>query len=241
MKTNFDSAAHFVSFGIKEKNLGNRESASGPGSYVDNTQEVRCMIRDLVVNHNIRSILDLGCGDWNWMKLIITELQDDYTLMYEGWDASDKLIKQLNLNHENSKTKFYKKDIITDEYPSDIDLIICRDVLFHMRSDLVKLVLKKIKTSNAKLFLSSTYNTIKNSVDHDLKENNNIEGWFFHPINLDIEPYNLIGSKILAEIEYKNSHKNIPRQCVVYKIREEKMIENLFLSVGAMKAGTTWH
>lgn len=67
MITNFYAAKQFIK-NSRESNA--HESISGPGSSVLNTVEIRDLLQDVIINYNIKSILDLGCGDWNWFQLI---------------------------------------------------------------------------------------------------------------------------------------------------------------------------
>ncbi|MBU3014061.1 sulfotransferase domain-containing protein [Poseidonibacter lekithochrous] len=242
--TNFDSAKQFVEFGLNEKKVGHRESASGPGSYINNTKEVSEFILQIVKKYNIKSLLDLGCGDWNWFSILIDQIRkekgfEDFN--YIGWDSHPKLIDELNKKYGNKNTTFQLKDIVTEEYPK-VDLIICRDVLFHMKPSIITEVLDKIYSADSKYFLTTTYDIDKNHDEENIKKNNNIPNWYFHLINLDISPYDLSKDKLEQREEINCKHDKYNRFSVLYKIKEKRevMIENLFLSVGAMKAGTTW-
>ena len=65
MATNKTAAYQFVEFGLTEKKQGRRESASGPGSSLENTVEIRDLILETVEQYDIKTVLDLGCGDWH--------------------------------------------------------------------------------------------------------------------------------------------------------------------------------
>ena len=171
--TNFNAARQF----IKMKREHAQESLSGPGSHLENTTEIISFINSTLINYNITSILDLGCGDWNWFKKV-----DLRNCSYEGWDCDDVMID----NNKKFGHSFFVKDIITDEYP-DVDLIICRDVLFHFPKDMGSAVLQKIKRSS-KYFLSTTFKDVTENSEIDNYAN--IPGWGYYKINLDIEPFN---------------------------------------------------
>jgi hypothetical protein len=58
---------------IYHQNLwGNSESKSGHGSTVSRTDALRPRLTELAQQLGIRSLLDVPCGDFNWMRL--TEL-----------------------------------------------------------------------------------------------------------------------------------------------------------------------
>jgi len=220
--TNFDSAKKFVEFGLKEKKSGNRESASGLGSYIENTQEASDFIFDIVKKYKIKSLLDLGCGDWNWFYLLIERIRKEEGgsgFRYIGWDAHPDLVSELNAKFSDDNTSFHLSDIVTEEYPS-VDLILCRDVLFHMKPAVINNVLDKVYQSQANYLITTTYDIPQNHSNETININNNIENWYFHAINLDIAPYDLLKYK-KALIEEKNcKHKEHNRYSVMYEISQ---------------------
>ncbi|MEL0633150.1 sulfotransferase domain-containing protein [Pseudoalteromonas carrageenovora] len=238
--SNFAAANEFVEFGLSEKLQGRRESASGPGSYVSNTLEVRELLKNTVNEKKVASILDLGCGDWNWMSSLMFELRISKRVNYIGWDANLELVEELMNKFSDQNTFFYQKDLVTEDFP-DVDLIILRDVLFHLHPKVAAHVLQRVKNSGARWLISTSYDTKTNQDELSLKNNNNINNWYFHLINLNIAPYNMKSLEVERVKEVNNSHAGKSRYSVLYDLKDSgTMIENLFLSVGAMKAGTTW-
>tara|TARA_Y100000389_G_C17410534_1_gene490634 strand:- start:93 stop:467 length:375 start_codon:yes stop_codon:yes gene_type:complete len=122
MNTNFESAKKWIELKLKSKD--NVESISGPGSFIENTKNTCSLINETLIKYNIKSILDLGCGDFNYFKSINID-----NISYIGWDVSTQMINENINKYGNKYVKFEVKDIITDEYPH-VDLIICRDVFF---------------------------------------------------------------------------------------------------------------
>ena len=176
MITNFHAAKQFIK-SSRESNV--HESISGPGSSISNTIEVRSLLQEVIINYNIKSILDLGCGDWNWLQLI-----DLSGVTYEGWDADIDMISLNRSNYGNGDINFKSYDIVLSDYP-EVDLIICRDVLFHMPIHLAHKIIKKSKFA-CKYFLSTCF--------RDVDYNQGIqpsEDWGYYPINLNIDPFNL--------------------------------------------------
>ena len=182
MDTNFDAAKKFSDWGWQGKLKGKRKIASGPGSSNELTSKTKQIILETIKDHNVKSILDLGCGDWTWMSKIRNKFSE---VSYEGWDASENMVKCLNDRYSNENTKFRVKDIVTSEFP-DVDLIICRDVLFHLDKKLSKHVTDKTKNC---LFISTSYNN--QQTNNNIGKYNHIENWGFYKINLRISPFNL--------------------------------------------------
>jgi hypothetical protein len=52
------------------KASGELESESGPGSSTSFTHTTREYLQDIIERYAVRSIVDVACGDWNWMRQI---------------------------------------------------------------------------------------------------------------------------------------------------------------------------
>lgn len=103
---------------------------SGPGSLVSSTATYRYILESFIRLNGVHSVLDLGCGDWQFSKLIPW---DSYDVSYFGLDVSP-LIIQKNAATFGSERRQFK--VIRE--PSEIlglgrfDLVICKDVLIHL-------------------------------------------------------------------------------------------------------------
>lgn len=199
MNTNFDLAKKFV----ERKRLDGHESLSGPGSHLNNSKETIQFLTDIVKDYEIMSILDLGCGDWNWFKKVDIKLSS-----YLGWDACDRMINDNSKLYGCSRVKFQVNDIVTKEYPK-VDLIICRDVLFHMTTDIALRVISNAKMS-CKYFVCTSFNDINKNVPHT-------NGWGFYKINTNIAPFNLSDCFVDSKVESKNSHFGYDRYINLYR------------------------
>ena len=184
-KTNFASAQKFASYGLKERANKKRESASGGGSSIKNTQVTQHLIMNTIQKYGIESIIDLGCGDFHWMKEIRYQFPD---VSYTGWDASETMVAGMNKVYGNHNTNFEFKDIVDNFYPK-VDLAICRDVLFHLQEKYVLRVLDNLRYAGIPYLISTSFLDTKSNVN--IKGKHRLGDWGFHTINLNIEPYNL--------------------------------------------------
>jgi SAM-dependent methyltransferase len=184
MHSNFKEAQQFVEY----YRNSNEESLSGPGSTIKNTSEVRKLIQDSIKTYNIDSILDLGCGDWNWFQHI--DLQG---ASYLGWDAHLDMIIANQFNYTKNNVEFDVQDIVLEPYPKS-DLILCRDVLFHMPIDMTLHILNKIKKS-CKYLISTCFREV------DTNEGIGDKNWGYYPINLNLSPFDLSKHEIQYERE----------------------------------------
>lgn len=161
---------------IYEKNLWkNNESRSGPGSTISSTELLRKELEIIINLYNIKKITDLGSGDFNWLRIIITE-----GLNYTGIDIVPELIHKNNELYGSSNIQFICADC-SQEIPPNADLVICRDVLVHLTNRDALKVIENIKKSGSKYLLTTTFNSVKNKKNYS-------GGW--RAVNLEDEPFN---------------------------------------------------
>ena len=200
MGNQFKAAEKFVDLGYwKKANLG-RESVSGPGSSRNAASSALRLIDRTLRNYRIETILDLGCGDWNWMKNAAFAREKYCNVKYTGWEANDKIISYLIKKFSDDRIKFEKKDLINDEYPKS-DLIIVRDVLFHLDEDNVKKVISK--SMQCGRFLIATSFNLKRG-RYDWRPYNGIDEWGFGLLNLCHSEFG-IADHCIEVVEEKNA------------------------------------
>jgi SAM-dependent methyltransferase len=106
------------------------KGVSGTGSTLEITREYRAYVEDFIKKHNVKSVVDAGCGDWNFSSAI-----DWNGASYLGVDIASDVIATVRARHEKANVKFRVGDI-TDELPA-ADLLISKDVLQHLSNKLV--------------------------------------------------------------------------------------------------------
>lgn len=153
---------------------GGEESVSGPGSSLEQTKILITQLPILFKQFDVKSILDIPCGDFYWMSNV-----DLNNINYIGADIVDKIIEANQNNYP--KHSFLNLDIINSKLPK-VDLIFCRDCLVHLPYDSIFKTIKNIKNSRSKYLLTTSFSEHDN-VDMFLG------GW--RPIDLCKEPFNL--------------------------------------------------
>lgn len=160
----------------KTNHWNSTETFSGPGSEVESNKLLIKDLEELINNFGITSILDLACGDFNWMKEVnLTEIK------YIGVDIVDDIIQKNNSQFSNSNRKFIVMDIINDKIPQS-NLVIVRDCLVHLSNHDINKAIKNIKLSGSKYLLTTTF--INEKKNFDLATGN------WRPLNLQLEPFN---------------------------------------------------
>jgi SAM-dependent methyltransferase len=139
---------------IFKNNLwGSGESRSGTGSELNATVTIRREIPILLRNLNAKTMLDIPCGDVNWMKMIdLTDIE------YIGADISSSVIEYCRSVMKN--TDFRILDVTIDILPT-VDVIFCRDCLVHLPEKCILSVIGNVKRSKSKYFISTTFPHIK--------------------------------------------------------------------------------
>jgi SAM-dependent methyltransferase len=155
-----------------------KESLSGPGSDYEQTKflipELDIMLKYL----NIKSMLDIPCGDFNWMKRV-----DLRKIYYHGGDIVEPLIKSNIKKYESKNIKFSVIDLVNDNLPT-VDLVMVRDCLVHLPTNDVIKALTNIKNSKSKYFLTTNF-----LWNHE-ESNKEIKVGEWRRINLQKTPYN---------------------------------------------------
>lgn len=102
-------------------------NGSGPGSGTAETAIWREFLTAYMNKHDIQSVLDLGCGDWQWASLM------DWRALgadYHGIDVVPSVIEINRGRHAAPGITFECADINRCNLPA-ADLIICKEVLQH--------------------------------------------------------------------------------------------------------------
>jgi SAM-dependent methyltransferase len=161
---------------IYENNLWtSSESSSGIGSELKNTELIRNELPYLFQKFDIKSMLDIPCGDWNWMKKV-----DLSSVSYIGADIVEKLIISNKQSYPN--IDFRTLDLTTDELPK-VDLVFVRDCLGHLTNENVHKAIANIRNSGSKYLLATSFT--RWNMNPDIQDG----GW--KCINLMIEPFYL--------------------------------------------------
>jgi len=103
--------------------------SSGPGSSIDlNKDSYVPFLKKFIIENNIKSVVDLGCGDFRCGKLIY----DDLNVSYTGYDAYKKVVDYNSKTHELPKYFFMHLDFCNNkERIVNGDLCILKDVIQH--------------------------------------------------------------------------------------------------------------
>ena len=135
----------FTEIYIKNK-WGDQNSFSGTGANMEQTQNILEELPNVIKKYNIKSILDIPCGDFFWMKE-----HNFKAVNYIGADIVSDLIKTNNQKYKTKNINFETLDIINNDLPYS-DLLFCRDCLtFIMSKTGMPSVMQTIKSKFASI------------------------------------------------------------------------------------------
>ena len=174
---------------------------SGDGSLPGNTEGYRKFLERFIRDRQIKSVVDYGCGDWQFSRLI-----DWDGVRYLGLDIVDSLIEH------NLKT--YRKDNITFEVLDgtpvelpDAELIILKDVLQHWSHQSIRSFLPKIAKYKFAL-ITNCVNPYGRTFNYDILDGD------YRPLDLTRPPFSCEMAKVF-EFTYRRGVfrlRHIPRR-----------------------------
>jgi len=138
---------------------GNGESVSGPGSTLARAAAFKEDLVLLLNNINAESLLDAGCGDFNWMKEVKLNLA-----RYLGVDVVAELVAENQRLYGSDRRIFLNLDMTKDSLPQ-VDVILCRDSLVHFSFKDIFATLANFKKSGSTYLLATTFTRFPESHD----------------------------------------------------------------------------
>lgn len=150
-------------------------SVSGPGSTLEQTVTVRSVLPTLLRRHGVTTLLDLPCGDLNWIRQV--DLQG---ANYMGADIVADIVAR-NQAANSGLGRFETLDLASCQLP-EMDLLLCRDCLVHLPFHMIHQCVANIARSGLRLLWTTTYVNVEENIDVE------IGGW--RPINLQRSPFN---------------------------------------------------
>jgi hypothetical protein len=171
------------------KYWGRTRSASGGGSTLEYTENLRNKLPDLLKKYSILSMFDAPCGDLNWMKHVLKK----HPVNYIGGDIVAPLVESNNKKYKTETIKFMQIDLTKDRFPS-VDLMLCRDCLIHLSNRDIKAVLQNFIDSKIKYLFTTTLVPSKEHTNEDVSSGDHRE------IDLFSAPFNF-PADVLYRIE----------------------------------------
>ena len=180
------------------------ESVSGVGSEMASTLAIRTELPLLIKKFNVTSILDIPCGDWNWMKTV-----DLNGTSYIGADIVPDLIEKNKSLYPT--VDFRVLDLTTDQLPK-VDLIFTRDCLGHLSNENIIKAIKNCEASGSKYLLTTSFTKWNFNPD--------IPNGSWRRINLMIEPFLLNPLYLINEDCKENDLQDRDKCMILFQLNQ---------------------
>lgn len=161
----------------QENRWGAPETRCGSGSLLSATTDLREGLRGTLRQLGVRTLVDAGCGDVNWMALISEELD-----LYLGFDVVPELIAHNRTLLAHRKNHLFQVAEICHERLPRADALLCRNTLTHLPDELGVQALRLFKRSEARHLIATTFPGAVNG-------NARLGHW--HKVNLSAPPFSL--------------------------------------------------
>jgi SAM-dependent methyltransferase len=179
-----DHAAIFTRI-YRENEWGSAESPSGPGSTLARAADFRDDLVALLRGLDTRVLLDVPCGDGNWIGPVADALPG-----YVGVDVVPALVEAARARNAAPGRSFVCADLTRDPLPA-ADVVLCRDCLVHFSFRDARAALANLRRGGAAWLVTTTF--------VDLPGNRDILTGGWRPLNLERPPFNLPPPRALVD------------------------------------------
>jgi hypothetical protein len=168
------------------------ESRSGVGSSLDSTRAVRARLPSALKELDVRVLLDVPCGDFEWMQHV-----DLAGIDYIGGDIVPSIVAENQRRYASATRRFIDLDLTRDPLP-DADVLLCRDCFVHLSYANIAAALANIARSSIRfLFMTSFPGRGDN---HDVMDGD------WRPLDFEAPPFSFPAPRltIVEECEEEN-------------------------------------
>lgn len=196
----------------ERNNWSESNNNCGLGSSVEYNKDTYVpFLKKFIQDKNIKTIVDLGCGDFRCGPIIF----DDLDVSYIGYDIYNKLIQYLSKRHSSKYNFFYMDVFQNKESIINGDLCIIKDVLQHWSLINIYVFLDYLVTSNKFKYILITNCCNQTGEIRNLRD---IRDGDFRPLNSCFFPL-----KRYKAVEVYSYHT---KQCSLITIEKNEKNEN---------------
>lgn len=156
---------------------GSEETVSGLGARLQETRALIQILPELMKILEVRSLLDIPCGDFNWMKEV-----DLRGIDYHGADIVPELVAVNQARYGRPGVQFYTLDLTHDDLPV-CDLVLVRHCFVHLSYRQIFRCLKNL--------IRHPFHYVLLSTDTQVENNEDLASGLYRPLNLCRPPFNL--------------------------------------------------
>lgn len=187
----FEDVYRKATWGTNAQGVGN----SGSGSTVSATAIYRVYLQGFLKQHGIRSVVDAGCGDWEFSSSI------DWTgIDYKGYDIVAEVIEKNRKKNTLPNVSFHVGNVAEIELPP-ADLIISKHVLQHLSNKDVSAILRQLPKYKHALLVNGVGDATLSSTNPDIVAGE------YRPLDPTKPPFGVAGIKELTYWDDMHMHQ----------------------------------
>jgi hypothetical protein len=145
------SARQAFDYIYRSHHWAGKESVSGEGASQDQIAHLQMVLPELLLQLGTRTLLDLPCGDYNWMRHLTLPVDQ-----YIGADLLPQLVAEHQDRFSDQRHRFVALDLTIDVLPR-ADLILCRDCWVHLSFDDIARSIANVRRSGIVYLLTTTF------------------------------------------------------------------------------------
>ena len=180
----------------------NGNGTSGPGSTIENTKEYVAFLQKFMKKNKIKSVVDIGCGDWEFSQHINWK-----GINYKGYDVVKKVVDRNQKKFGNSNISFYHADVSQISFPK-ADLLICKDVMMHIPNQSISAILSQLSKFK---YCIITNDVLRSTLSSTNPELSTVDGGF-RALDITQPPFSIKAKKVFI---YR--YGNVAKKVVVVK------------------------
>ena len=161
-------------------------TATPEGSLLVNAKPYIDFLQAFLKENNIRSVVEVGCGDWKVSRYISWG-----DIQYHGYDIVKSVIEQ-NKKYGSPAIKFTHADALSTDLPA-ADLLLCKDVLQHLSNEDIVAFLAQTPKYKHCLMTNDITNLQQASTD-----NSPIKTGGYRCLDLNKQPFKAGGIKLFS-------------------------------------------
>ena len=172
---------------------------SGSGSKMSrNQQKYIDMLLEIMDKNNVKSICDLGCGDWAFSQYI-----NWGDRKYDGIDCVKSVVANNVKDFQTDNIQFYHKTISDDYIPTGYDLVIVKDVIQHWTDEDIIKYLTQLIDNNKYVFTTNGFQFNRDRSKNDREWKRDINNYHsYHPVDINKYPLNEFRKKCISIQHY---------------------------------------
>lgn len=159
---------------------------SGPGSDPNYTIGYRGFLETFIRSNNIKTVVDIGCGDWQFTKYINFD-----GVNYLGLDVVDPVIMANQERYGGRNISFGRMPEQLSEAPQ-AQLLIIKDVLQHLTEQNIRSFIEIVLPKFQHCLLTNSYRRIQTPVNTPIRDGG------FRCLDLSASPFNLRGAYVFS-------------------------------------------